>query len=334
MPFRFTLLFDGVCAFVPATDRRSMTILLVNALDGAHANFSHSGYSQAPGYCHTPNYGCGHAPGQGHVPACRQCIPPHYPYISFDMRRLWKPRPDVVVETTGGPLGIRFFDWDHMTIQDVEPTGLYIANGRRPGSAEPLNAAETEDFSWLVEVQKVDPEIGEIDPRCLAPDPPRNRVIGRVFLDQGRILTNRVAQVDSRTLLWEFVTADGAVTSPVCQALAQTIAWRTQVNGEYVRLRFSPFNGARYTDYYFYPDPETEELEIGVSNLPLDRTLRLDGTSYDPINHFSLLYRVANVGAVRPYVPSVVPRPGVSRPTVTGVAAGSTICIGGSFSGG
>lgn len=307
--FNLIVEFDGLCAFVPSRDRYKMKVLFINALDGGHNHADHE------------------------MP-----MPPHFTFIGFPVGSLLPPSSAQVVVNRGinGTEGIRFLEW-----QDIEfitgvprPRRLSIAGGRIPGSAEPRFLDKDEnDFSWLVDLGQIDPELGEVDPLCLAPDPPRNKVLARLSLNHGEIFTHQLA--GSRTtepFIWEFRTSDGKEVSPCCQALAQAVRWKVRVSAPYVTVRLWPFSGSPSADLRFAPTVGSE-LILSLRNIPADAMLGLDRIGY-PTDlaryHFPLLSKVAKRQSVRSWVPWIVAQrtsPG------GGVRAGSTLCIGGSFSG-
>jgi hypothetical protein len=310
--------FDGLLGFVPAPSRDGMTVILVNALDAASGSaYGHNGY---------------------HI-----CMPPHYPYLSIPEDNFYSGRTDFLIrdpEDLTKSRFIRFFDCEDLCVarKNKPCSGLVIAEGRRPGSAEPqFGKGEENDFSWLVELQRVDPDLGEIDPGCLLPDPPRNRVIGRVRLDAGRISTDEIAgPASDKAFIWQFKTMDGASVSPLCQALASRIVWETEFEDCNVTLRLTRFGfggveGAA-SEICLVPRPNEDWIEVGVGNLPLQDLLEIRGgySRETSFYHFPLLARLAKKQSCRVYVPSIVQEPNLDSGLVR---AGTTICIGGTFTG-
>lgn len=309
MAFRLFIEFDGLCAFVPGQYRDRMNVILVN------------GAASSPVY--------GHQQGHMHAPA-------HYPFVRFKRRDLVWPANLGPRFIRRGAAVIRFVDWEEIrVVSGTPPTRpLVIAGGRRPGSAEPLfKNGDQHDFSWLVEMKRIDSAL-EIDPICLDLDPPRNRVLGRVFLDSGEIRTASLAvRSPGQPFLWEFRDMNHGSVSPICQALASKIVYEISVPDSYVTLRFSRFRGDAPSELRFAPNG-SDSVSIMIANLPLEAILGLQGGGYmidDMRQHFSLLYRVAKGRPEHLYLPYVVPHPGLSNQELP--RAGTTLCIGGSYSG-
>jgi hypothetical protein len=329
--------FDGVLGFVPSPTRDAMTVILVNALRPTH------GHGAPHGTPHGSPYDNGWSPEAGtqyEGDLSHHCIPPHYPYLSFDAECLVNSdvQRDVVFETDGTDgdiLWARFFRWQDLCVVRQVPSckGLEIMGGRKPGAAEPHGDGDEGDFSWLAEMHKIDPELGEVDPRCLLPDPPRNLVIGRVRLDSGCIFTDELAGPSpDDPVLWEFKTPDGSVVSPLCQVLASRIVWETEIDDPTVTLRLTRFGPGPHEDICLKPKQGNDWIQVDVGNLPLEGLLRLEGGAYareELLYHFPAVLRLARKQGCRIYIPSIVPdsdHGGLVR-------AGTTICIGGTFSG-
>jgi hypothetical protein len=342
-PFKLLLEIDGLCAFVPAENRRSMTLVFVNGAGGASMQgVGYNGHAKGAdgcsmqgtsdhGYIHGgPMHGAAH----GHAPS-------HYAFIKFQQRTLCNLQDHHRQIRLGRSTFVRFFDWEDLRIirRTLPPEPyLRIANGRRPGSAEPANRREARDFSWLAEIDKIHPAAGRINPACLAPDPPRNLVIGRVFFDDGEIRTETIARdAHGLPILWEFRTIDDCQTSHLCQVLVSKIIYELEIWDESVTLRFSRYNRACPVDFEFKPDPESglNEVKIVLANRPLEEIVGLDGytgTYMDPLAHFGLLYRLAEKQPATVFIPYAVSHPGFFDGGL--VRGGNTLCLGGTYSGG
>lgn len=310
MSIELTIEFDGLCVFVPTRNRDKMTVILVNGMEefGSHGGASHS-----------------------HVP-------PHFPHIGFADGSLRHPLPPDLEFTRGleGRRGIRLLHWADIEVVREGATGrLTIANGRTPGSAEPLFNGDERDFSWLVEMGQIDDELKEIDPLCLAPDPPRNRVIARAHLNFGEIAVDGLAGSAPKVpFIWEFKTTDGKEVSRCCQALAAKVVWKATINASEVTLLLWPFSGASSTKLVFAP-VSGNKLSLEIKNLPLEPILGLvrPGSAADQaIYHFPVLTKVVKGHPSKEWIPSLVAQADVQRGGA--VRGGTTLCIGGSASGG
>lgn len=302
--------FDGVCAFVPSRNRDKMKVILVNALDG----------------------------GGEHVGGHHMHAPPHFAVIGFSPENLQPPSQPQIITDRGnrGVEGIRLLEWqDIEVIRGAAPKGLKIAGGRRPGSNEPRFDGDQMDFSWLVEMGKIDPDLSEIDPLCLAPDPPRNKVLARMSLSHGEIFANEIAGPKPNVpFIWEFKTHDGKEVSACCQALANQIVWRMKVHEPDVTLRLWSFSGNPVASELRFAPVNNRPVKIQIKNLPLDDILGLRKVGYPEDSgrfHFPLLARVVKGQAKKAWIPEIV----AQRTDPAGpVRGGTTACIGGSLAGG
>jgi len=306
MSIELTVSFDGLCVFVPTKNRDKMTVLLVNATEecGSH------------GHQHS------------HVPA-------HFPHIGFEEGSLSTPLPADLEFTRSKRRGVRLLRWDDIEIDRAGAQGrLTIVGGRRPGSSEPLFNGDERDFSWLVDMGQIDDELKEVDPLCLAPDPPRNRVIARAHLNFGKIFVDGFAELAAGIpIIWEFRTVDGKEVSPCCQALAAMVVWRATIDASVVTLRLWPFSGKDPTELTFVP-VTGNEVNLEIQNLPLETIvglLRSDFAADQALYHFPLLSKVAKGRPTKQWIPAIVPQ--VEPGRGGGVRGGTTLCIGGSTGG-
>jgi hypothetical protein len=309
MSIDLTVAFDGLCVFVPTTrNRDKMTVLLVNALEECGSHGDH----------HT------------HVPA-------HFPHIGFAEGSLCRPLPPDLQFTRGndGRRGVRLLRWVDIEIDRAGARGrLSIAGGRRPGSAEPLFNGDERDFSWLAELGQIDDEWKTVDPLCLAPDPPRNRVIARAYLNFGEIFVDGFAEIaPGLPFIWEFRTIDGMEVSPLCQALAAKVVWRATIDAPEVIIRLWPFSGADPTELAFVP-VIGNSVSLEIQNLPLESVvgvLRAEYAVDQGFQHFPVLSKVLKGQYLKQWVPSAVPQADADRGGA--VRGGTTLCIGGSSGG-
>jgi hypothetical protein len=302
---KLVMTFDGLCAFVSSLDRKQMRVILVNAAGSRHQH-SHSG---------------------------GRAIPSHYPFIRFPRARRipvnGRRIPQVVLQ---GVSELRFFDWDDMKIVrgGEYPSSLKIAEGRKPGTAEPGKAAEVPDFSWVSELEKINPKCSSIKPECLRADPPRNLVLGRITLTEGTIGVFSVFEEFAGVkTIWEL--GDGLKPGSYSQALAAIVRYELEFPEAYITLRFTRFGPGQSFDLRLKPN-RNGIIPVEVGNLPLEEALKMDvlpASQFDSLTHFEMLYRLAQEP---PEIP-LSPRPvGHARMLAGGdTRGGTTMCLGLTF---
>jgi hypothetical protein len=316
MSFNINFTFDGLCVFVPSKKRKRMRVILVNATSPYHESSHH---------------GAGIS------------MPSHYPFISYSTRNRIKDIGEPAQVLINGGREVRFFDWEDLILTHgytgspliygayTGAPNLNIVGGRVPGTSEPAtgSGSQARDFSWVAELERINPGAGRVKRSCLAPDPPRDLVIGRMDLREGEIFTQGlVEEATGINAIFEFADPDAA-GDLYSQALAAEINWTIKIDEAYVILRFQRFGVADIFSETWLEPVGHEDVNVRVGNLPLEEVLGMNvrlRALTDSLAHFEQLYRVAR----KPPAVAPIPEP-IGHSALKsggGVRGGTTMCLG------
>jgi hypothetical protein len=169
MSYEFKLSFAELCLFVPSEDLTLLRVLMPNALEKLE----------------TPS---------GFV------LPPHTPKLLFDPNDVvaWSSDldGDATRWTTRTHKGIDYrmlrLDRDNVTVHyDGKPGALeFEVDARDPNHETPQSDEERSDFSWVVDLEQVDPAGGTIDPDCFVHHPTKDLVVARFEITSGSVGTH------------------------------------------------------------------------------------------------------------------------------------------------
>jgi hypothetical protein len=253
-------------------------------------------------------------------------MPPHAAAIQFDPAELSpesEVQPDLRFRRPGGrsDQAVVFLQGEDIELDPASAAPPTLVAGRAHGTPVPGSAAEAADFSWVVEVGKLDPGAGVIDPACVnfgsnasltgkSEDP--GRVVARMRL-KGGTLGSVVLGLDAghNPIPFVFTDAEGATQKEgVAQALASAVAFDVAVPQEDVALVLTPFGGKpRRLELSFAGLPMGHTIQVLIRNMPLDSLLELVETIRpgEPIyvdQHFEMYYALSATPPARYWIPS------------------------------
>lgn len=311
MSFVLKIYFFGMIAFVPNTDGRQMTALVIDARPGFHASDGTAFPSHYPvllaraGSC------------KGNCQEDAQRVADHL----FGTGTLLNPAftRGELKKIVGEGGGTWELDGEHITLQagTTRRSGatLQVVRNRRPettreagGSSAvtlPKNLAEAEDFSWVAEIKEIVPEARKVDPDCLKEKPEKGLVVGRVKLEEGTLKTHRLIQFkeDIPRFIFQPLSASAPTTS-YSQGLADWTVAEIPITGCEVTINSRDFATGETRSMTLGPSDcqgGNEIVEVAVMNVP-DPSKRHDHPSArgnranDPQavgTHFELYYELA-----------------------------------------
>jgi hypothetical protein len=224
MSFILRVYIIGLMAFVPSQDGKRMVVLMVDARDGYHAT---DGSFFPP---HVPMLLARAASCKGD---CEADLEAAAGSLLSGIAEQRAPRLRKALD--GGTLWR--IDGDDLAVlsprmRGAASTGLEVvrrpaATGMRATSpAMPAQAADVADFGWVPKVSDVVSEAGDIDRDCLAPQPRKGLVVGRLALDRGTLRTYRMTefyhdlQGGVPSFLYKPLAAGSAIVAPSSPSLA------------------------------------------------------------------------------------------------------------------
>lgn len=287
MPFSVRIEFHGLCAFVPRNPPGQAQLILPNARE--------------------PRAG-----SDGTL------IRAHYPYVQFDPDDIYDggKRPERWLRVEERDEGLRFpdsaqgfwfLDWEDLKILP-DPDQLPRDGRPRPELAElqvrrdevlgdraspdPMVDNQRRDFSWVPPMEQIAPGCGKIDPLCLGSEPPRERVVARVFLDRGELVSGSLSEEGSQLFLWEFRTP-GDTRSRLTRAVATSVALELEGVKKFVRFEAKRF-GSGKTQALDLAPLSGEFLTLSIRNQEVEEITGMsDYLRPGPGNsdaHFELFY--------------------------------------------
>jgi hypothetical protein len=315
MTFILRIYLIGLVAFVPSDDGRHMAVLLVDARDGYHAS---DGSFFPP---HSPVLLARAGSCKG---ACLEDAEKAAPH-------LFAGGPDVessaLVQRLKAMLlggGVWQIAQEDLAVlppphRDAPPRGLVVVGWQRLASPAanaktlPADATEKAAFSWVPEIAKVVPDAGEVDPDCLAPQPRKGLIAGRLSLSEGTLRTYRLAEFfpqQGRGGVPSFLFRPLAAGTPGStrgvggspQGIADWTVVDIPIEGCEVTLSAKPFGGAAARTMTLAPTACTpgQVVELALVNLP-DQSARQAPQAaehqYGPegiASHFEVYYELAD----------------------------------------
>lgn len=299
MPFEATILFTGLCSFVPSDDSKRMRAVLVNARPGGVID---DDFANA-----------------------------HTPLIEFDIFNLDKnmdslPRP--AFEVFDNKRGFWFLNHDNIKLI-TDGVDLLSFNPTEITKAKPDNDQEAKWLFWTPSMKKVSGGSGKMRRDFVKGDSisVRKHVIARMDFANGLLLPDRFTKT-ARYIPWHF-RAKGGSTNKHTQTLAEAVMLYLGENVKRLELEIAGFDGANPRRLTFKADNKSS-MQIWVRNLELEQvtnpyeagypeivedfkyfySLIEDGDSNLPhLKERVLPQRRKALGDVREYGPRAVTRP-------------------------
>lgn len=314
MSFILRVYIIGLMAFVPSQDGKRMIVLMVDAGDGYHA----SDGSYFPPHVPMLLARAGSCKG-----ACEADLEAAAGSLLSGIAEQRAPRLRKALD--GGTLW-RINGEDLAVVvphvRTAESTVLEVvrrpaATGATRGTARvmPAKADDIADFGWVPQLSDVVSDARDVDPDCLAPQPHKGLVVGRLTLNRGTLRTYRMTEFYHQleggvpSFLYKPLAAGAAALAPTpsSPAAARGIADWTVVDipiqGCEVTLEAKSFRDPAAKPRTITLSPAAckanQVVEVALINLP-DQSLRHELAENDHehgpegiASHFQIYYELA-----------------------------------------
>jgi hypothetical protein len=172
--------------------------------------------------------------------------------------------------------------------------------GSRPGTAE-----DRKDFGWVADLNRIVPGLGIVDPALLGPQPPGNRIAGRLRLRSGVGSAYRLVTVGGQVPALDFRSLRGQEAAAGCsQALADWVVAEIQMSGDSVELQGIPWGEGKRRSVKLVPENGLVDVVVlNVATAHFDLPAGERPAAPGPGKHFELYYELTRSK------PSVLPVP-------------------------
>lgn len=261
MDFLLRILFSGLIAFIPSSDGKELTVILLQthahtASDGTelphHEPVLLARAGRCEGKCSARDSAVAHVlfadkPADQGADALEEALLGGGAWLLAGS--------DLSVRTAAGAL---------------EPSLTLVRNARaledgRP-KAIPGSSREREDFSWVPDLDQVLPSLGNLDPALFGARPPKGVVAARLRLRSGRVFTYSLIRAYGKVAPIHFRVLGSETESPVRQAMASWVAAEIRVPGGQVEIVATSFDDG--TQRSMKLSPKDGLVEMAILNLP------------------------------------------------------------------
>jgi len=265
MSFTLRIFFIGLIAFVPSPDDQKLSVLLLDARNG----YEVSDGTRIPVHQPLLVVRAGNCDGEcGGEAALAQVAK-----FLFPMKTTTQAGDTLFAALHRG--GAWTLDGSDLSIENVSPAALSPLRINRAlrkmldGKPDllPQTPEESKDFSWVAELDKIDPQLGTVDPDVLLERPQKGLIVARLPLTAGEVSTYRLVGVDDQVYRLDFRTLKGeGAKASYSQALAEWVVAEIQVPGDAVRLVERRFDGKPGRTMTI--KPEGGVIELALLNMP------------------------------------------------------------------
>jgi hypothetical protein len=283
--FILKLFFTGLMAFVPSSDGKEVTVLLLNV---DHSYHSSDGSSLAH---HKPLLIARAGDCSGQCPKRDAGIAQ---FVFADQSESQAADSLEAAVAGGGAWELANSELSIVKTSESDPDlpALNIRRNLRNGII-PTTSSEREDFDWLADMKQIAPSGYEFNADLLA-SPPPGLVVARLHLRSGKVFTYSVTRIGSNVTPVHFQRLDGTGdASPYSQAIASWVGAEIEISGDNIEIVEEKFDGGAGRSMTLSPDANGN-VEVAVLNLPpfVPPAAPFTGTP-DPGKHFEMYYEVA-----------------------------------------
>ena len=282
MTFIVRILFSGLIAFVPRPDGKELTVLLLHAPASYHVS---DGTLLAH---HMPllvvrGEGCG-----------GDCTPADGTAANFLFADQSAQQAAMSLSSVLGHGSAWPLDGSDIEIDAGVAPPLVLRRGRNGSEPVPQTAQARQDFDWVANFSKINPDGGGLSPKMLAQSPPPV-IAARLHLRGGSVFTYRLVRVGRNVKPIHFKTLGaGATEVPYTQAVANWVAAEIEITGPAVTVVEKRFAGKAKRSMTL-KRPANGVLEMAVLNLPrLAPPPPGAVPASEPGKHFELYYELVN----------------------------------------
>ena len=266
MSFILRIFFSGLIVFIPNTNGKQVTVLLLSSAH--HMPVLLARAAACNGDCPAPD-----------VPTSEFLFPDSTGTAAVDS----------VKNALGGgsawPL-----DASNLAF-GIPDDGTRLVHSASTGrKSVPDNPAELADFDWVANLQQIDPGIGPIDPAVFGAHPPEDLVVARLVLTSGQISTYSVAQINGKVSPVDFRPLANDGKQHYSRAAATWVEAEIRVPGTELEITESTFDGKGKRSMSLSPIDGV----VDVAVLNTARPLRpLKGHTPEPGAHFDAFWNLA-----------------------------------------
>lgn len=288
MEFVLRIFFSGLITFIPSTDGKELTVLLVNTPHEYHmadnTTLAH----------HTPLLlaRAGNCTGT--------CVTDDHASIAQFLFSN-KTQQQAVTALDGALLGggaWRLSNSELSLIGPDEPlnilTGARTQNPDGSLQAVPTTPAEREDFTWVAAMSELAPGTGGYQSALTQQSNPGDLVAARLKLRSGKVITYSLVKIDGKARPVHFRKPSGdGPEAPYAQALANWVEATIHVSGESVEIVDQDFDVATRRRSMILR-PQNGLVELALLNFPPFQAPAADASepSPQPGQHFQVFYEL------------------------------------------
>lgn len=286
MDFLLRIFFSGLVAFVPSTDGRELTVLLLDTHGRAVAG--------RPKIEHHNPMLIARADG-----CVGDCTGDRAKVAGF----LFADRPASqaadALTTAIGSGGVWALDDVDLSIRNAGLKPALALNRGGAGQPIPADAAERRGFGWVPDLRKVLPTLGTLKPALFAPRPPEGVVVARLRLKSGNVFTYSLIRVDDQVVPIHFRAHGSKRDVPHAQAVAGWVAADIRVPGDTVEIVAKDFDSGK--ERVMKLTTRSGLMEMAILNLPHFEVPQpgVRRPTPQPGNHFEVFYDLAQKPAAR-----------------------------------
>lgn len=313
MEFVLRIFFSGLIAFVPSTDEKELTVLLVNAPHG---------YEMADGSTlahHKPLLLARAAHCEG------TCITDDHASIAKYMFST-KTEPQAVTALnvalqTGGAWQLAGSELSFTGAQGplALRTGVRTRDENGVLRRVPTTPEEREDFTWVTDMSDLAPGTEGFKAALTGTGAPGELVAARLKLRSGKVTTYSVVKIDGKARPVHFRKPSGAAPeAPYAQAVANWVEARITIEGDSVEIVDQSFSDPARRRAMKLKPVDGEGVQLALVNFPPFAAPEPDAEapSPQPGQHFQVFYELVKTPPAMAdrYVPHQALSPSASDP--------------------
>jgi hypothetical protein len=284
MDFVLRIFFSGLIAFVPSADRKELTVLLLETprhamSDGVslpeHKPVLLARAQECKGDCNAQNAELA-----------------EYFYADLSDSQAATALDEAL---QGG--GAWVLDNSDLAVGGTVAGKLSLHRSAGQKKLVPGSPAERQDFTWVADLRKIAPSLGQLNPSLFAARPPKAIVAARLRLTSGDISTYSLIRVGKELQPIHFRSAASKSDVPYEQAVANWVTAEIRASGDSVQLMARNFDDpkkARSMTLTPIKGQKERVVEIAILNLPPFKVPTPGARpAPQPGRHFEVFYDLA-----------------------------------------
>jgi len=284
MDFVLRIFFSGLIAFVPSADRKELTVLLLET-------HGHALSDGAPLAHHKPVLLARAQSCKGDCNAQDAEIAEYF-YADLSDSQAASALDEAL---QGG--GAWVLDNSDLSVGGTASGNLSLRRSAGQNKLVPGSSSERQDFTWVADLRKIVPGLGELNPALFAARPPKAIVAARLRLTSGEVSTYSLIRVGAELQPIHFRSAASKSDAPYEQAVANWVVAEIPAAGDSIQLLARNFDDPqKQRSMTLTPIKEKERrvVEIAVLNVPPFRVPTPGARpAPQPGRHFEVFYDLA-----------------------------------------